>query len=87
MATNSSNKTVHGEVYNNDLTPDVISPLERCHLPSKAITALLQQVPNFTGEDAPRSVGFPGDENSNQRLAKQLIEAGLPQNKGAPVTQ
>jgi len=54
---------------------------------SKAVAALLEQVPSFTVEDAVRSVGFPGDENSNQRLAKQLIEAGLPQGKGAPVTQ
>jgi len=54
---------------------------------SKAVAALLEQVPSFTVEDAVRSVGFPGDENSNRRLAKQLIEAGLPQDKGAPVTQ
>jgi hypothetical protein len=54
---------------------------------SKAVTALLQQSPDFTVNDALKSVGFPGDENSNQRLAKQLIEAGMPQGKGAPVTQ
>ena len=54
---------------------------------SKAVAALLEQVPTFTVEDAVRSVGFPGDENSNQRLAKQLIEAGLPQDKGASVTR
>ncbi len=54
---------------------------------SKAVAALLEQVPNFTVEDAVRSVGFPGDENSNRRLANQLIEAGLPQDKGAPVAR
>jgi adenylate cyclase len=45
---------------------------------SKAVTALLQQSPNFTVEDAVRSTGFPGDENADERLATQLIEAGLP---------
>lgn len=54
---------------------------------SKAVAALLEQSPSFTVEDALTSVGFPGDENSNERLAKQLIAAGLPQGKGAPVTQ
>ncbi len=54
---------------------------------SKAVAALLEQTPSFTVEDALTSVGFPGDENSNRRLAKQLIEAGLPQGKGRPVTQ
>ncbi len=56
-------------------------------MPSKAITALLQQSPNFTVEDAPRSIGFPGDASVSERFAKQLTEAGLPQDKGAPVTQ
>ena len=54
---------------------------------SKAVAALLEQSPDFTVDDALKSVGFGGDENANQRLAKQLIEAGLPQGKGATVTQ
>lgn len=44
---------------------------------SKAVTALLEQSPDFSVEDALKSVGFPGDPKSNEKLASQLIEAGL----------
>jgi adenylate cyclase len=49
---------------------------------SKAVTALLEQSPDFSVEDALKSVGFPGDPNSNERLASQLIEAGLSSDEG-----
>jgi adenylate cyclase len=45
---------------------------------SKSVSLLLEQTPNFTVADALKSVGFPGDEKANERLEKQLIEAGLP---------
>ena len=54
---------------------------------SKAVTALLQQSPNLTVSDALKGMGFPGDAKANERLAKQLTEAGLPINKGASATK
>lgn len=45
---------------------------------SKAVTALLRQSPDFTVDDALKGVGFAGDPNADERLAKQLTEAGLP---------
>jgi adenylate cyclase len=54
---------------------------------SKAVTALLQRSPNLTVSDALKGMGFPGDANANERLAKQLTEAGLPINKGASATK
>jgi adenylate cyclase len=50
---------------------------------SKAIKPLRRQSPNFTVADALKSVGFPGSGTANDRLAKQLTEAGLPKVKGA----
>ena len=54
---------------------------------SKAVTALLQQSPNLTVSDALKAAGFPGDAKANERLAKQLTEAGLPINEGASATK
>lgn len=45
---------------------------------SKAATALLDQSPGFSIEDALKSVGFAGDPVSDERLRQQLAEAGLP---------
>jgi TolB-like protein/DNA-binding SARP family transcriptional activator len=54
---------------------------------AQAVAALLERSPIFTVEDAVTSVGFPGHEKSNKRLAKQLIEAGLPTDKNATAIQ
>lgn len=52
---------------------------------SKAADALLEQSPNFTVEDALKGVGFGGDENANNRLKAQLLQAGLPTDESASV--
>lgn len=52
---------------------------------SKAVDALLKQSPNLTVADALRGMGFPGDAKANERLAKQLTEAGLSIKKNVPV--
>ena len=54
---------------------------------SNAVAALIEQSPDFTVQDALKSVGFGGDENANKRLAKQLTEAGLPTDMDAPAIQ
>ncbi|MDJ0933842.1 MAG: hypothetical protein QNI93_00490, partial [Kiloniellales bacterium] len=53
---------------------------------SEAVTAAMEQTPNYTVKDALRSVGFPGDPNANEKLAQQLIEAGLPKGEDTQTT-
>ena len=45
---------------------------------AKAVAVLLEQSPDFTVGDALKSMGFPGDDKANRRLARQLTAAGLP---------
>lgn len=54
---------------------------------AQAVAALLERSPNFTVEDAVTSVGFPGHEKSNKRLARQLNEAGLPADRNVTAIQ
>ncbi len=53
---------------------------------SEAVTAAMEQTPNYTVKDALRSGGFPGDPNANDKLAQQLIEAGLPKGEDTQTT-
>lgn len=45
---------------------------------SQAVAVLIKQSPDFSVEDALKSSGYPGDPEADERLAEQLVMAGLP---------
>lgn len=48
---------------------------------TRAATALLNQSPDYSVEDALAIMGFAGDPEANEKLAGQLIQAGVPRDK------
>lgn len=54
---------------------------------SRALAELRRRDPEYSVEDALKSVGFPGDPDSDKRLARQLMQGGLPSEKDLAAVQ